>query len=275
MPRNIIVGGGSGRMLGSEYDFDALQYINNVEAIDEQPLEKTTKKAISNFVVGCKVDGNWNAIESCCIFAGARTLNGGLVPLKGPNLSNNAFITSDYNRKTGLKGNGTTKYLNTNYFFNSNQSEDIHASVVFTERSSGIERSALGVRNTSGSSTLAMIFGNSVSFLTFALTSTVIGASIGTILENKLFGLKRDPSNGFLISCFGSDGAINSTLGFSPLSVDTSNSVLVFATRSSTTGAITTLYNGRIFFYSVGRNVDLQKLNNRTNALMSAFSTLT
>lgn len=275
---NVVKSGGSGKLIGKKrppYDPDATIYINNVEIADGQALEETTKNAINNFVVGCKVDGNWNAIESCCIFAGARTLNGGLVPLKGPNLSNNAFITSDYNRKTGLKGNGTTKYLNTNYYFSSDQSEDIHAGVVFTERSSGIERTALGVRNTFGNSTLAMIFGNSTSNLTFGLTSSVVGVGFGTaILENKLIGFKRDPSNGFLISCFGSDGAINPALSFGPLSVDTSNSVLVFATRSNT-GTITARYNGRIFFYSVGRNVDFQKLNNRLNDLIAIYSSLT
>lgn len=276
MPKNIITGGGNGRMLGYEYDLDASRYITNIEIADGQVLERSTKKAINRFIVGCKIDNIWNSIHSSCILAGARTLNGALTPLKGPNLSNNAFISSDYSRSTGLKGNGTTKYLNTNYYFSSDQSEDIHAGVVFTERSSLIQSSALGVRNTFGSSTLAMIFTSSTSNLTFGLTSSVIGIGFGTaILENKLIGLKRDPSNSFPISYFGSNGAIDGSFSSFPSSVDTSNSVLVFATRSNSTGAITTFYNGRIFFYSVGRNIDLQKLNNRLNDLITIYSSLT
>jgi hypothetical protein len=92
-------------------DRDALAYIRNVEAADGGYLELGVKKAIDTFVRGCKYDGIWDAIKASCILCGARTLAGALVPLAGAAPSNNNFVDADYNRETGLKGNGSTKYL--------------------------------------------------------------------------------------------------------------------------------------------------------------------
>jgi hypothetical protein len=61
-------------------DTDAAAYITAVETADDQTLEEKTKIAIDNFVLGCKADGIWTAIKASCILAGARTLNGALVP---------------------------------------------------------------------------------------------------------------------------------------------------------------------------------------------------
>jgi hypothetical protein len=98
----------------SFYDTDAQVYISAVEAADGQGLEDGVKNAINSFVLGCKADGIWSAIKASCILAGARTLSGALVPLVGAAPTNNNFVSGDYNRKTGLIGNGTSKYLNSN-----------------------------------------------------------------------------------------------------------------------------------------------------------------
>jgi hypothetical protein len=58
------------------YDEDAGNYIQAVETADAQALEPATRKAINNFVIGCKQDGIWTAIKAGCILAGARTLPG-------------------------------------------------------------------------------------------------------------------------------------------------------------------------------------------------------
>jgi hypothetical protein len=98
-------------------DPDAEAYIAAVEAADEAEspgvgaLETATKVAIHSFVKGCKNDGIWPAIKASCILAGARTLSGALTPLTGPTPASFNFVDADYNRKTGLVGNGATKYL--------------------------------------------------------------------------------------------------------------------------------------------------------------------
>ena len=99
-------------------DADANAYMAAVEAADGEPLELGVRLAITDFVLGCKADGIWSAIKASCILAGARTLNGALVPLVGTAPTNNNFVSGDYNRKTGLVGDGSTKYLNSNLLVN-------------------------------------------------------------------------------------------------------------------------------------------------------------
>jgi hypothetical protein len=95
-------------------DPDAAAYITAVETADGQALEEKTKIAIDNFVLGCKADGIWNAIKASCILAGARTRLGALTPLVGTAPTSFNFVDGDYNRKTGLVGDGSTKYLDSN-----------------------------------------------------------------------------------------------------------------------------------------------------------------
>jgi hypothetical protein len=95
-------------------DVDAIAYIAAVEVADAEPLELGVKRSINAFVKGCKADGIWDAIKASCIMAGARTLAGALVPLKGTAPTNFNFVSGDYNRKTGLVGDGSTKYLDSN-----------------------------------------------------------------------------------------------------------------------------------------------------------------
>ena len=110
-------------------DPDAAGYIAAVEAADAQSLEIEVQVAIHTFVKGCKADGIWSAIKASCILAGARTLNGALVPLVGAAPTNNNFVSGDYNRKTGLVGNGTNKYINTKRRNNSDPQDSVHHAV--------------------------------------------------------------------------------------------------------------------------------------------------
>jgi hypothetical protein len=116
----------------SEFDSDALDYISRVEIVDGEELEPEIKTAINDFVVDLKSRDLWNKISAACIMAGARTLAGALVPLKGPNPGNNAFTDSDYNRATGLKGDGEQKFLLSNVY-NNDIEEDRHLSFYVTE----------------------------------------------------------------------------------------------------------------------------------------------
>jgi hypothetical protein len=99
---------------GGGYDADAQAYITAVEAADGQLLEVGVKDAINAFFVGCKSDGIFGAIKASCILAGARTLSGALVPLvstMSTPTNNGPFGAGDYDRKIGLLGNGSSKYL--------------------------------------------------------------------------------------------------------------------------------------------------------------------
>ena len=105
---------------------EALAYIAAVEAADGETLEDGVKFAYNSFIKGCKADGIWDAIKASCILAGARTLNGALVPLAGIAPTNFNFVAGDYNRKTGLVGDGSTKYLDSNRLGDADGQDDVH-----------------------------------------------------------------------------------------------------------------------------------------------------
>jgi len=119
---------------GYSFDSDASTYIDAVETADGQSLETGVRIAINDFVLGCKQDQFWDAIKASCILAGARTLDGALVPLVGTAPTNFSFVAADYDRKTGLKGNGTFKRVDTNYkISHSLTGENLHLGVVGSE----------------------------------------------------------------------------------------------------------------------------------------------
>jgi hypothetical protein len=117
----------------SATDPDAQAYLQAVEAADGQALEFEVARAIDNFVLGCKADGIWNAIKASCILAGARTRLGALTPLVGTAPTSFNFVDGDYNRKTGLVGDGSTKYLDSNRNNNADPQDSKHLFSYFTQ----------------------------------------------------------------------------------------------------------------------------------------------
>jgi hypothetical protein len=99
---------------GIVYDTDAQSWINAVETADTQPLEARVKAAMNQLVLDLKSNSLWTPITSLTIQMGARTIAGTLIDVKTPSSSwsNVNFLAGDYNRTTGLIGNGSTKYLN-------------------------------------------------------------------------------------------------------------------------------------------------------------------
>ena len=100
-------------------DGDAMAYIEAVETADGQSLETGVKDAIKALVGALKAGNLWTNAAQLLLPCGARTLAGALVPLKGAAPTNSGFVSGDYARKTGLSGNGSSKYLNSNILQNS------------------------------------------------------------------------------------------------------------------------------------------------------------
>jgi hypothetical protein len=228
-------------------DADVLAYVLAVEAADGQRLEDGVISAYDSFITGCKSDGIWNAIKASCILAGARTLNGALIPLVGTAPTNNNFVSADYNRKTGLKGNGTTKSLNSNRNNNSDPQNNKHLAVFMSE---------IGTGALIGANTLNQIFELSPLFYPRLNSSSSVTAaySVG------LIGASRSNSTSLnyrLNSSTNSTSASNS--------IPASGSVFVFSRASANTAA-------RLSFYSIGESIDLAKLDFRVSTFMTAFS---
>jgi hypothetical protein len=259
---------------GAALDPDAAAYIAAVEAADTQALEPAVRTAINDFVVGCKADGIWAAIKASCILAGARTLTGALVPLVGAAPTNFNFASGDYNRKTGLVGNGSTKYLDSNRNNNADPQDSNHISVYVASATSS---------SASGANSFPRYIGANSS--SAGSTEIARGASNGNL---ELFSRGSGPNTQFLN--LASEGGATGFIGVSrvlsssfsyrtqisnsptvSLTSQTPASINYWVHRSSGASSGVTYSNGRISFYSIGESLDLALLDARVTALINAF----
>jgi hypothetical protein len=240
-------------------DVDARDYLERVHNAEGQTLEPAVALAIEAFVVGCKADGIWSAIKASCIMAGARTLNGALVPLVGPAPTNFNFVAGDYNRKTGLVGNGSTKYLNSNRADNADPQDNYHLSFYATSFAAstaylmGAGQFSSGANNlgyeTPGSSTFFRSRNNN--------TSNVIGTP-----ASGLTGASRSSSSTFI----GRTGGTSTT--YSRVSqTPTGLNVGVFGSDTAASARSAS----RLAFYSIGESLDLALLDARVTGLINTF----
>jgi hypothetical protein len=261
---------------GFQFDTDASNYIEAVEAADQADtpgigaMETGVRYAINDFVIGCKNDGVWTAIKNCCILAGAKTLEGSFIDLKSCTkvLANNNFAdgtysgsnytTGDYNRETGLLGNGSTKRLNSNRAGNADPINNAHASVYVTTIPTTIFSALIGNENdVSGSTNIGT--NNPASSYFFRCQNS--SASVRSDGFTGLAGVSRNNSANYVTRA----SAVNQTVtavSQSPPSTATS----IFAFTSGTNYS-----NARLAFYSIGESLDLAALDNRVSILIAQF----
>lgn len=245
-------------LLTNSFDPDALNYIKAVELADRQPLENNVKRAINIFVIGCKSDGIWNAIKTSCLLCGARTLLGALIPLKGTAPTNFNFISGDYNPKTGLKGNGLTKYLNSNRLSNADPQNNCHLSCYLTEAGSTGERIIGSGGNSTGALTLGANFGTN-NYQARSRSSTLDEFSYSSFSPGFL-GQSRSNNSNFSVR-------FNSVSQSRTRTSETAsvNQVEVFRSEAFSTSA-------RISFYSIGEAIDLVLLDTRLTTFMNTLN---
>lgn len=238
-------------------DADAIAYVNAVEAADGQLLEFGVGKAINDFVVGCKLDGTWSAIKASCILAGARTLAGALTPLAGTAPTNFNFVAGDYNRKTGLIGNGSSKYLNTNRSNNADPSTSNHVAAYITQGTTATSASTV-IGTYSGISD-ALYIGTDTGN-TYQLFNRSTKVLRGSNTSTGLIAMTRTSSSQFSTR-FEAATVVHSV----SLSSLTQKSICVLADNGSLFGF------QRVSFYSIGESLDLALLDARVTALITAF----
>ena len=251
------------------YDTDAGDYIQAVEAADAAAgqtggLEPATRQAINNFVIGCKQDGIWNAIKASCILSGARTLNGALQPLVGTAPTNvGPFVTGDYVRKTGLIGNGSSKYINSNRNNNVDPQDNMHVSVYSSlAPTTGSFPQYFGVGDVAPGTTLCLenLSGGTILFRnrTPATGTITPGSPTGFI------GTARSSSAQYTTR------VRSATSLFVSASTGNFNANQVFFAQN-TGSSIGNHSNARLAFYSIGESLDLALLDARVTALITAF----
>lgn len=257
----------------SPADADAAAYITAVEAADTAAgqsggLEEKTKIAIDNFVLGCKADGIWSAIKASCIMAGARTLEGALVPLVGtaPTNAGGLFVSGDYNRKTGL---GAT--ANTNKYLDTNESPStIHASA--NNAHSAVYVTVLNSANTKafyGSATFSRILLSVAVTPRYTVGINDLGGGTNADLSTfptypGLLGLSRSAAGSFTFKFPGGSLAVSRSSG-----TPSASNYFIYRQNDNTTPAYS---DNRIAFYSFGDAVNLEFVNTRVTDLINAFA---
>jgi hypothetical protein len=219
--------------------------------------------AINDLVVSLKNDGTWGRLGAACILMGARTLSGALTPLVGPGPTNSNFVTGDYNRRTGLIGNGSTKTLNSNRAQNADPQDDLHmCAYVTAAATSGSFPCFFGVGT--GSAGDCHIGGLNASDLFARMRNSTFDTFTGRATATGLIGFSRTQGHWFAAT------AGTSSRQFARTSqAPRSESTRVFSTLNVTNGVVTSVTNARLSWYSIGRAVDLPALQARLDQFVA------
>jgi hypothetical protein len=212
---------------------------------------KAIVDAYDAFIRGCKTDNTWTAIKASCIMVGWNGLSGALTPLVGTAPTNFNFVSGDYNRKTGLVGNGTTKYLNSNRNNNADPQDSQHLSVYATTAVADVSR-YMGSGANTGSSTLGLA-GSNLGFRSRNSTNFDTGVAITTGL------LATNRASGSTVtSRIGGTNRTHSQTSNAPAN----ETIEVFRGATAPTAS-------RFAFYSIGESLDLALLDTRVSTLMT------
>ena len=251
-------------------DPDALTYLAAVAAADGAPVEVGVAVAVDDFFRGTKADGTFGALKAACLLCGARTLAGALVPLVGTAPTNNNFVSGDYNRKTGLLGNGVDKWLNSNRASNADprDSQHIACHVHTAPTTAGSGTNTFAAFLASGSSTAETSVGrlssNSADYFVrhraagFAFTQVAGAANTGFV------GSTRSAGASFVFRTGGADTTITAA------SADPSSVTQTFGVYRDETNGVS-YNNGRLAFYSIGEHLTLSLLDAHISALYAAI----
>jgi hypothetical protein len=242
-------------------DPDAAAYIAAVEAADGAALERSVKVALNDFVLGCKSAGIWDAIKASCIMAGARTLAGALVPLKGAAPTNFNFVSGDYNRKTGLVGDGSTKYLNSNRAGNAQGQNNVHASAYVSTRDASAIFWSTGIAGTTGRN-VAFMGASDILLITTSNQSVLESEGTRGLLTAPTFiGTSRAASGSYTKRANQSNVTVTQSS-----QAPSTNNFHIFSHPDGTSPSA-----HRLSFYSIGEAIDLAALDTRVSALMTAI----
>ena len=242
-------------------DLDARDYLARVHAAEGQTLEPEVCLAIEAFIVGCKADGIWDAIKASCILAGARTLNGALVPLVGTAPTSFNFVAGDYNRKTGLIGDGSTKYLNSNRNNNADPQDSNHNAVF------------ISVAHSSGSGGRVWSNGATESGVNSVILSS---GNTANLIRNRSSTAQSVTGSVAITNFFAASRSGGSSLNARVSGVTTNYSI---TSQTPFAGNLTLFQGGggsytnaRLAFYSIGESLDLALLDARVTTLINAFA---
>jgi hypothetical protein len=257
------------------YDPEALLWFAAVEAtganFGSSPASITTNKtAFSTAFAGFKSAGIWDTIRQACFLIGPSTYQGALVNIKlTGNPTNNNFASGDYNKLTGLKGNGSTKYLDTNVSDRDFNPSYGHIYSLVTDFGS-----AAPLNNQQ------FVLGSNYSGDGDQIMSYVINQGSGRIVLfnpscNQVFSQGAIVTNGGVLGysrngsdvTYRNDGLTWVTEPASSADYSAGFNYCLFLDPSTSVCN----FSGRVAFYSVGTSTDIQTMNSIVQTLKSSL----
>lgn len=230
----------------------------------------TYKQPLTNYISSLVELGGayWDNLESAASFVGVG-IEGVTVPLKStmPTLTNNNFVAGDLNVLTGLKGDGSTKYIDTGTKFNDCPQNDFSMSVNVTE------------------TLLESNSGNYLAYQSFVDGVSQIASSNDSGVSNNDLVIRCQTRNANIIS---NQGSVED---FTGVSRELSTEYLVQYGASSTTitrasqapaNQIISLFgspavsktNARFATFHIGRSLDMPTLRGLQNTLISEIAAI-
>jgi hypothetical protein len=245
------------RPTASGLDPDALAWRAAVIAAGSS-VDGGVVTAVSRFVKGCKADGIWDAMKSVVLLAGADTLAGALAPLKGTAPTSYNFVSGDYSKTSGLVGNGSTKYLDSNRAGNADPQDDNHMAMWVSDVGTTATQSFVG----SVATVETYFFKNSSGGTGYLNNNASTGVTAQYPGNGSLLGMSRSQASEFLVRL---NGAI-----VTRVSASTGvNSIDAFVFARNSNGTALGHVDSTLAFYSIGESLDLALLDARVSALMT------
>ena len=242
----------------SAFSAEALNYFSRLDTAGDTDYIPY-KQPLANYIDALVNLGGayWDDMESAASFVGVG-IEGVAVPLKDgmPTITNNNFVDADLDQLTGLKGDGSTKYLNTNVS-TSALSLDDHSLSVFL---SDTRDSATG-RYISGAAGNLSVLGNTTSgFRARSATSTLdtLGSSTAT---NAIIGISRNNSANYDWRYGTSGTQVTPSVSLSVADI------MVFSDGANETAA-------RLATYHVGAALDLAVLEGLQATLIAEIAAI-
>jgi len=234
----------------------------------------TSLPAVSEFCRSIDAAGIRSKIWRLNLFCGGPSgtvsgLNACLVPLyRGPSptgtqygfsIDDNQgpFDTGDYAERGtngGLKGNGSTKHLNTGFEQSLISLHDVHLSTSFKELETSFdaERTLLGtITSVQGDFCVLRQAITSGNRQFFAATFTVSASAAGSSSESHVLGVR---SSNIFTALYRSGSEVNTNTGTAATVVATSTPYFVFARNNN--GTADTRTAARMRMYSIGQAID-------------------
>jgi hypothetical protein len=207
-----------------------------------------------------------SVIKASVPMAGARTRLGAMTPLVGPAPTSFNFGNNDYNRKTGLVGDGNAKYLDSNRNNNADPQNSVsHAVWISVAQSTGGYVPIGAGFNSTGSTRCSTSLNPLVSTIRIRTSAAMGSNPAAGAINNSFFGYRRSASNASLLRMNSIDYP-RTEVSETPFN----GNVFVFADNNN--GSTAAITSSRLAFYSIGESLDLAILDARVTALINAYA---